>query len=196
LVLGGYVLMVFGLLLSLWLALMFTGRELSPWLVWATATFAVASAGYSAFLFAQARGRDFWQSPLLFWHLLVQAIGAGAATLTLIGAVVGVSLPLFSMIGHFMVISIFASLAMIFGELFMKHGAEESVRAGEMLLSGPLSKPFWIFVIGLGSAVPAVLVLWPMSSLIPNMLAAVLLLFGLWMYENLWIKAGQAVPLS
>ena len=29
----------------------------------------MASAGYSAFLFAQARGRDFWQSPLLFWHL-------------------------------------------------------------------------------------------------------------------------------
>jgi hypothetical protein len=23
-----------------------------------------------------------------------------------------------------------------------------------------------------------------------------LALFGLWMYENLWIKAGQAVPLS
>jgi Fe-S-cluster-containing dehydrogenase component/formate-dependent nitrite reductase membrane component NrfD len=196
LVLGGYVLMAFGLLQTLWLALLLSGHGLAPWLLWLTATFAVASAGYSAFLFAQARGRDFWQSPLLFWHLLVQSIGAGAATLTLIGTVLGVSLPLFSWIGQLMVISIFASLAMIFGELFMKHGAEEAARAGELLLSGPLSKSFWIFVVGIGSVLPVVLVLWPISSLIPNIIAAVLVLFGLWMYEHLWIKAGQAVPLS
>jgi len=196
LVLGGYVLMAFGILLTLWLALLLSGHGLAPWLLWLTATFAVASSGYSAFLFAQARGRDFWQSPLLFWHLLVQSIGAGAAMLTLIGTVLGVSLPLFSLIGQLMVISIFASLAMTFGELFMKHGAAEAARAGELLLSGPLSKSFWIFVIGLGSVLPIGLVLSPISSLIPNIIAAVLVLFGLWMYENLWIKAGQAVPLS
>jgi Fe-S-cluster-containing dehydrogenase component/formate-dependent nitrite reductase membrane component NrfD len=196
LVLGGYVLMVFGALLALWIALMLTGRGLFPLLVWTTATFAVASAGYSAFLFAQARGRDFWQSPLLFWHLLVQSIAAGAATLTLIGTVLGVSLPLFTWIGQLMVISVFAGLAMIFGELFMKHGAEDAVRAGALLVSGPLRNAFWICVIGIGSVVPVVLVLWPIGSLIPNIVAAVLVLFGLWMYEHLWIKAGQAVPLS
>ena len=196
LVLGGYVLIIFGALLALWLMLMLTGRGLFPLLVWATATFAVASAGYSAFLFAQARGRDFWQSPLLFWHLLVQSIAAGAATLTLIGTVLGVSLPLFTWIGQLMVISVFAGLAMIFGELFMKHGAEDAMRAGELLVNGPLRNSFWIYVIGIGSVVPVVLVLWPISSLIPNIIAAVLVLFGLWMYEHLWIKAGQAVPLS
>jgi formate-dependent nitrite reductase membrane component NrfD len=81
LVLGGYVLMIFGLLLVAWLALIFNGGALYPWLVWLTAMFAVASAGYSAFLFAQARGRDFWQSPMLFWHLIVQALGAGCNAL-------------------------------------------------------------------------------------------------------------------
>jgi len=196
LVLGGYVLMVFGALLALWIALMLTGRGLFPLLVWATATFAVASAGYSAFLFAQARGRDFWQSPLLFWHLLVQSIAAGAATLMLIGTVLGVSLQLFTWIGQLMVISVFAGLAMIFGELFMKHGAEDAVRAAALLVSGPLRNAFWLCVIGIGSVVPVVLVLWPIGSLIPNIVAAVLVLFGLWMYEHLWIKAGQAVPLS
>src|SRR5262245_57576358 len=87
LVLGGYVLMIFGLLLAAWLALIFTGGLLYPWLVWLTAVFAVASSGYSAFLFAQARGRDFWQSPMLFWHLLVQSFMAGAAFLILIRGV-------------------------------------------------------------------------------------------------------------
>ena len=196
LVLGGYVLMIFGALLVLWIALMLTGRGLFPLLVWAAATFAVASAGYSAFLFAQARGRDFWQSPLLFWHLIVQSIAAGAATLTLIGTVLGVSLALFAWIGQLMVIAVFAGVAMIFGELFMKHGAEDAARAGELLASGPLCKSFWIFVIGIGSFIPVVLVLWPISSLIPNLIAAILVLFGLWMYEHLWIKAGQAIALS
>jgi formate-dependent nitrite reductase membrane component NrfD len=86
LTLGGYVLMIFGGLLVAWLAQIYLQGALSPPLVWAAALFAVASAGYSAFLFAQARGRDFWQSPLLFWHLIVQALAAGSAVLILIGA--------------------------------------------------------------------------------------------------------------
>ena len=38
-------------------------------------------AGYTAFLFGQAEGRDLWQSPLLFWHLLPQAVLVGAGAL-------------------------------------------------------------------------------------------------------------------
>ena len=196
LVLGGYVLMIFGGLLVAWLAQMLTQGTVSRFIIWPAALFAIASAGYSAFLFAQARGRDFWQSPLLFWHLIVQSIAAGAATMTLLGIVLGVSLPLFISIGHLLVISLLASLAMILGELLMKHGAEDAVRAGALLLYGPLSKPFWLCAIGLGIVVPVALVLWPVSSLIPNIVAAILVLFGLWYYEHLWIKAGQALPLS
>src|SRR5215813_10716346 len=33
----------------------------------------IAAAGYTAFLFGQARGRAFWQSPLLLPHLVIQA---------------------------------------------------------------------------------------------------------------------------
>ena len=34
------------------------------------------------------------------------------------------------------------------------------------------------------------------NSSYPNLAASLLALIGLWMYENLWIKAGQALPLS
>ena len=40
-----------------------------------------AAAGYTAFLFGQAKGRAFWQSPLLLPHLVVQAALAGAGGL-------------------------------------------------------------------------------------------------------------------
>ena len=43
-----------------------------------------AGAGYTAFLFGQAEGRDFWQSPLLLPILLVQALLAGSAALSLL----------------------------------------------------------------------------------------------------------------
>jgi hypothetical protein len=127
---------------------------------------------------------------------LIQAIVAGAATMTLIGSVLGITLPLFVWLGHLLVISLFAGLAVILGELFMKHGPEEVFRSGELLLSGALSKLFWIFVVGLGTLAPAALTFWQTSSILPNVFASLLALFGLWMYEHLWIKAGQAVPLS
>ena len=196
LVLGGYVLMIFAVLLLAWIIQAAAVGSVSPLIVWSAALFAIASAGYSAFLFAQARGRDFWQSPLLFWHLLVQAIVAGTAIFTLIGTVVGVSLSLFAWLGHLLVISLFAGLAMILGELVMKHGSEEAVRSGDLLLTGALSKSFWLLVVGLGTLVPVGLIFWQMNSLVPNIVASLLALFGLWMYEYLWIKAGQAVPLS
>jgi formate-dependent nitrite reductase membrane component NrfD len=89
-----------------------------------------------------------------------------------------------------------AGLAMVFGELFMKHGTEDAVRSSELLLKGPLWKSFWIVAVGLGVTVPAILIFLPLGSLLPNFVAALLALFGLWFYEYLWIKAGQAVPLS
>src|SRR5262249_42262760 len=150
LAIGGYVLMIFGLLATLWLMQGFAGGPVSPLIVWFGAFFALASACYSAFLFAQARGRDFWQSPLLVWHLLIQSISAGAATLTLTGAVMGMSVPMLYWLGTLMIVSLFAGLALIFSDLFMIHGSEEITRAAELLLKGPLSKQFWFLAVGLG----------------------------------------------
>src|SRR5688572_7146651 len=42
---------------------------------------ALGAAGYTAFLFRQAKGREFWSSKWLLPHLLVQSVAAGAAGL-------------------------------------------------------------------------------------------------------------------
>lgn len=202
LVLGGYVLGVYGILAAVWLAQAVTRQAVTPLVVWPTALFAIASAGYSAFLFGQARGRDFWQSPLLFWHLLLQAITAGAAVLMFLGSMQlftpfqFLSGQMFYWLGNILVVSLFAGLAMIFGELFVRRSGEEAERSADLLIKRAMRKQFWIFVVALGAIAPIALILWPTPSLIPNMLASILALFGLWMYENLWIKAGQALPLS
>jgi Fe-S-cluster-containing dehydrogenase component/formate-dependent nitrite reductase membrane component NrfD len=195
LVLGGYVLLVYGILAGVWLIYGLTRDAVAPWLFWSTALLALASAGYSAFLFGQAKGRDLWQSPLLFWHLVMQALAAGSATLILISPLIKVSVALFLVLGQFLVISLFLMLAIILGELLLGHGSEDLVRATALLTRGALGKQFWLLVVGVGTVLPLGLILWPVH-LFSYLGAALLALAGLWYYEHLWIKAGQALPLS
>src|SRR5215472_12639418 len=84
LVLGGYILMLYGIALVLWLLAGIFLEHIPRLLVWITMLLAMASAGYSASLFAQARGRDLWQTRLFLWHLIVQAFLAGSAVLVLV----------------------------------------------------------------------------------------------------------------
>ena len=72
---------------------------------------------------------------------------------------------------------------MIFADLFMNHGAEDAVRAADLLLTGPLRNSFWIFVVGLGGIVPIALILWPLR--VRPILPVVLAGLGI---RNLWIK--------
>jgi len=196
LMLGSYILLIYGILASVWLFYGLTRGSIAPLLFWPTALFALASAGYSAFLFGQAKGRDLWQSPLLFWHLLIQALAAGAATLILIAPLMGVSVELFVLLGQFLLIALLLLLAMTLREMLLAHGSEELMRAKSLLTKGALRKQFWILVVGLGIFVPLALLLWPIFLLWFYLGAALLALVGLWIYENLWIKAGQSVPLS
>jgi Fe-S-cluster-containing dehydrogenase component/formate-dependent nitrite reductase membrane component NrfD len=195
LVLGGYILFVYGILTTLWLIYGLTKDSVGPWVFWPTALMALASAGYSAFLFGQAKGRDLWQSPLLFWHLIIQAFAAGSATLLLIAPLTQANLEVFLLLGQFLAISLLLMLAIIIGELTLAHGSEELLRATALLTRGPLRKQFWILVVGVGMILPLGLIFWPIH-LFSYLGAAILTLTGLWCYENLWVKAGQAVPLS
>src|SRR6266508_3094724 len=66
LVWGGWILLVFGAVGGGWLFAAWTGHVAAlRMLAWPMVPLAAAAAGYSAFLFGQAEGRDFWQSPLL-----------------------------------------------------------------------------------------------------------------------------------
>src|SRR5499427_9798247 len=88
LVWGAWILMAFGIAGTVWLAAGLTGRSnLLHGALLPSALLALATAGYSAFLFGQAEGRDFWQSPLVLPHLIIAAIVAGAATLSIAAAV-------------------------------------------------------------------------------------------------------------
>jgi formate-dependent nitrite reductase membrane component NrfD len=164
-------------------------------LVGPVAIVAVATAGYSAFLFGQAEGRDFWQSPLLLPHLLVAALVAGSASLLLAARALGSAQIMVGFLGIVLWASLLVSALVLFAELFTSHATQDAVRAARLLTSGRLRRPLWAGVVGAGIVLPLLLL---MSASVPfgSELAAALALGGLWLWEELWIRAGQMIPLS
>jgi formate-dependent nitrite reductase membrane component NrfD len=199
LVIGTYFLLAYGALGFGWLlAGLFVGSVPSV-LQWLSAALAIASACYSAFLFAQAKGRDLWQSPVFLWHLLVQALVAGAATLLIAGFLMDATQEIMRPAVVILLISLVASLAMIMGEVALPHIGEDVRIATQTLTKGKLSTRFWGLAIGVGLVAPivlAVVALTSVSSGAIEIAAAILALAGLWWFEELWVKAGQSVPLS
>src|SRR5208282_1164424 len=198
LVIGTYFLLGYGALGTAWLLCGIFGGSVPGVLQWLAAAFAVASACYSAFLFAQAKGRDLWQSPLFLWHLLVQALVAGSATILIAGILMDTSAQILTPAVLILLISMTLVLTMIVGEIFLPHIGEDARMATRVLIRGRLSPRFWGFI-GFGLVVPIILTAMALTSLVPiavEFAAALLALAGLWCYEDLWVKAGQSVPLS
>ena len=199
LVLGGYILMGYGGLATAWLAIgVITGGVPRP-LMWVTAAFAIGSACYSAFLFAQAKGRDLWQSPFFFWHLPLQALSAGASVVLLGGVAAGTPLETLRVSTGILFSALLLSLATVLTEVALPHAAEDASLANRSLVRGQYRLQFWGLAVGIGFAAPIVLsALFLFCGLSPGfaMVSAVLALAGLFWYEDVWVKAGQVVPLS
>jgi Fe-S-cluster-containing dehydrogenase component/formate-dependent nitrite reductase membrane component NrfD len=194
LVWGAWILMAFGVVAALWL---FAGLRdsygLQRVLIVPVLLLSAGAAGYSAYLFRQAEGRDFWQSPLLLPHLLAAALAAGAAALVLVGFFGAGELSMLWGASILMAAGLALHALVMFAELFGSHATLDTARAARLMTRGDWRGRFWGVVAGLGVAVPlAIFWLAPPAAA----LAALLALIGLWVYEDLWVKAGQSIPLS
>jgi len=198
-VLGTYVLMGYGALATAWLVTGVILGAVPNLVVWFTAAFAIGSACYSAFLFAQAKGRDFWQSPLFLWHLLLQALIAGASVVLLAGFAWAARFEMLHDCALILFAALLLSLAMVLAEIALPHATEDAALATRSLVKGQLRFQFWALAVGIGFAIPIVfsaLYLFWRSSLWLAIASAILALAGLFCYENVWVKAGQVAPLS
>jgi len=215
LVIGAYILMAYGALCIAWLVCGTVYNRVPAALAIATAVLGAASACYSAFLFAQAKGRDLWQSPMFFWHLLVQAFVAGAAAFLLASIYRVAFSPVASrlestinlyMTGRTFLMLLFflgVSLAMVLAEVLLPHVTEDVRVAMDNLLRGALRVRFWLLAVAAGMVVPIALLTCVVTirmtlraDLVLLTIAAVLSLAGVWWFEDVWVKAGQSAPLS
>ncbi|MGH7933914.1 MAG: 4Fe-4S dicluster domain-containing protein [Candidatus Binataceae bacterium] len=200
LVWGTYILIAYSILSIVWVLYGFLSGYIPPPVIWIAALAGIGSACYSAFLFAQAKGRDLWQSPLFLWHLLVQAVLAGAALLLIVTAAAGgiAATLLVATLGKILATAIAISAVMILGEVALTPFSEDVKRAADLLTHGSLRTAFWGGAIGVGAVIPLILLGFSIAGGVHALAvaAAVLALSGLLIFEMLWIKAGQSVPLS
>jgi Fe-S-cluster-containing dehydrogenase component/formate-dependent nitrite reductase membrane component NrfD len=196
LVWGGWILTAHGLLGVAWLAAGWTQSYLAFFaLGWPVLVVAAASAGYSAFLFGQAEGRDFWQSPLVLPHLLVAAVTAGCASLLLAALAVSND----PRVAEGLRMALWFSLALngvvLFAETVTAHASQDAARAARLITRGPYRVRFWWGIVVGGTGVPLVLLVVSPQPW-ADVAATVLALGGLWLWEDIWVRAGQALPLS
>lgn len=198
LVRGGYALTSYGGLLTLLLVLGISGMEvpqvLAQAIVGLAIVAAVVTAIYTAYLFAQAKGRDFWQSPVLALHMLVHSVMAGAALFAILHFFSEPSIGWSSFLKWTILATVGFNLVIVLFELTTPHPTKEAKMAVQMITGGRYAKLFWIGVILLGNLLPALLLLVPQPLMLP--VAGCLALVGIYFSEKIWVEAPQQIQLS
>ena len=192
---GAYIITVYGGLLTVWLAASFLNFDfLLTYIEPFGIVFALLSAVYTAFLFAQAKGRDFWQSPMLGLHMLIHALMAGFSVFLIALLFVQTSVSFLMALTFLTVITIIFHLITLAIELTTTHTTDDAHAAARMITSGEFSRGFRFGMILAGNTLPLILLL--AGQIWAFALAGVLILTGLYFAEHIWVKAPQRIPLS
>jgi Fe-S-cluster-containing dehydrogenase component/formate-dependent nitrite reductase membrane component NrfD len=196
---GTYILMLFGLIASgMAASLILDVPRLWAALAAPAMVVAAAAAAYTAFLFWQSRGRDLWQSPLLPIHLLVQALVAGLAVILLADLAAGSGPGLARIAGmnaRFWLGGLLALDGMaILAEILAIHQTADASAAARWCRTGSRLHVLIWGVLVLGHLFPIGLL--AVGAGAATGLAAASSLAGLLLWEHLYVRAGQMVPLS
>ena len=194
LVRGAYIITAYSalLLLNLAIAIFDFDSRLHWWLPVPLITLALLTAVYTAFLFAQAKGRDFWQSRTVPLNMVTHAIICGAAFLALFTRFWTVDFN--SYLRYLLVITATLHLVMTMIELYLPHQSKETQRVVASILVGNYSRLFWGLAMLSGTLVPIGLL-----AIVPPQwmfVAAALLLIGVFASQHIWVRAPQQIPLS
>jgi Fe-S-cluster-containing dehydrogenase component/Ni/Fe-hydrogenase subunit HybB-like protein len=197
LVRGAFLIAGYGLALAAHAAASWTGRtDLLLPIAAAGAPFALATALYTAFLFAQSKARDLWQSALLLPHMTAQTLLAGSAA-TLLAARLD---PSGNGIAHapdeqttllwIFLVSNLTHLLLLVGEAALPHPTAHARLAAWEMTRGRFRG--W-FAAGAAASLVALVAPWLPAAATPLAAAG---LIGLLAYEHAYVQAGQAVPLA
>jgi Fe-S-cluster-containing dehydrogenase component/formate-dependent nitrite reductase membrane component NrfD len=179
LVRGAAIISLYGLLLATHFLLGLTGQAQATRLLAAVGVpLAVLTAVYTAYLFAQARARDLWQSPLLPPHMLLQSVMLGMAVYVLAGA---------GQARYALVVITILHLLLVLGEMTVGHPTAHAQAAADEMTHGRFAIYFWS---GIGLALVALTAPWL------GPIAAVAALAAVLAHEHAYVQAGQSVPLA
>ncbi len=153
---------------------------------------ALLTAVYTAFLFGQAKGREFWRSRTVPLNMVTHAIICGAAFTSLCSAWWNPEFVQFLRI--LLIVTASLHLVVTLVELLLPHENAEVRMVTQAIISGRYRWLFWWVAMVGGTILPLVLLIGIPASWIG--VTAVLLLIGVFTSQHIWVRAPQQVPLS
>ncbi len=191
LVRGAWILTALGAASSTLLLAAWRGWGAQAPLGWVVLLLAPAAAIYTAFLFAQAKGRDLWQSPLQPVHMALHALLAGAAGVLLLEPSWGPAPALAGIARATLLWGLPLDVLLALAEITLPHASRAAAQAARHLHAGDAAPRFWGVAVG-GSLLAALLA----GQADAPAAAALITLAVLFVRNDLWVRAGQMVPLS
>lgn len=198
LVRGAWILGAFAALVALWglFGILDAGGPLQV-LTLPVSLLAAGVAGYTALLFGQCEGRDLWQTPLLLPILLAQAVVAGGSAFSVLDLFMDI--PEARTVGIAFLAGI-GGFALLTSTELWSAGSRQAELATVEMTRGVHARQFWFGGILTGIAVPAALLVFALATDTanpwPSAVAGAAALFGLFAYEDAFVRAGQSAPLS
>jgi formate-dependent nitrite reductase membrane component NrfD len=211
LVRGSWILTAQAIAFAVWfLAGAFEQEGIVKGAIWVSAIIGLATAGYTAFLFGQARGRPLWNGPLLVWHMIAaafavgggisliaslvsetRAVAASEAPLTLGNLALGTEAFTWTMLIGATGLGIIALV-----EAVQKHGPDAAV-AYHHMTRGSFAFEYWVGLVFcvISPTISAVAVLLGTPPVV-GAAAGLAAMIGVWMVDDAFVKAGQSVPLT
>jgi len=178
--------------------------------IWLAAINGLATAGYTAFLFGQAKGRTLWNSPLLVWHMIAAAFVVGGGV-SLVASTVSVTRSLsessaslgsgplpsgtlaftWTMLIGATALGIIAAL-----ENRMSH-SPDAAAAYHHMTKGEWAYEYWVGLIFsvLTAGATAIAILLGTPPVI-GAAGGLVAMVGVFMVDDAFVKAGQSVPLT
>jgi Fe-S-cluster-containing dehydrogenase component len=198
LVLGGYCLLLFGAAALAWFVAGVLDLGSTMYVLgWAVLLPCALVAGYTAFLFGQAEGRDLWQSRWLLPHLLAQALMTGAGALTVAAVAAGVSDDGVAVLVRCLLVGGVLHVVLAVSDLAGPHRTRNAAVAARTILRGRYARLFWGgTVLPVGVAVALCAAAWDGSPAWAGAVAGIVVQPALLAYETAFVRAAQDVPLS
>lgn len=146
---------------------------------------------YTAFLLAQAKGRDFWQSPLLPFDKIALSVALGAGTLLIINLQYALSVTEYNFLIDTLLIGMGSVLLISLMEVFVTHATSDAYFVARSFKSGSWAPHFWGGLL-LATIVPIIFLL---NNFMSQIIGLVALLLGSYILMRAWIYAPQDMHL-
>ena len=144
---------------------------------------------YTGILLSAFNARPLWNNSILGPLFLTSGLSTGAAAIILLSKTSQEKM-FFSRIDLVLIIvELFLITHMIMG---MLSGSQVQIEAAQLLLGGEFTVTFWVFVVALGLAFPALLEIFELIGIkVPAFIPAFLVLIGGVVFRFIMVDAGQ-----